>query len=55
MAEAAAARDQLATELAAGGNEPASLARISNSLADAEARLTQAEERWLALAEELGG
>jgi hypothetical protein len=56
MAETAAARDRLAAELADTGNAaPAVLTQISTSLADAEARLTQAEERWLALAEELGG
>jgi ATP-binding cassette subfamily F protein uup len=55
MAEAVAARDRLAAELAGAGNLPAALAQISTSLADAEAHLTEAEERWLALAEELGG
>jgi ATP-binding cassette subfamily F protein uup len=55
MANAAAARDCLADRLAAGTNDPGALAEISHDLAEAEARLAHAEERWLALAEELGG
>ncbi len=54
MGEAAADRDRLVTELAAA-DDHAVLTQVAHSLADAEARLGQAEERWLSLAEELGG
>jgi hypothetical protein len=53
LAEAAADRDRLVTEMAAVTDHTA-LTEISQSLADAETRLAQVEERWLALAEELG-
>ncbi len=55
MVEAAAERDRLVAELGSDIADHASLRQISRSLAGAEARLAQAEERWLALAEELGG
>ena len=55
MAGAEADRDRLVHELAGGGSDHAELAQIAYALADAEARLVGAEERWLALAEELGG
>ena len=55
MAEAGAARDRLVAELASGATEHTAMARLAHALADAEARLALAEERWLALAEELGG
>lgn len=54
MGEAAADRDRLVTELAAS-TDHAVLTQVAHSLADAEARLSQAEERWLSLAEELCG
>ncbi|HEX2047153.1 MAG TPA: ABC-F family ATP-binding cassette domain-containing protein [Acidimicrobiales bacterium] len=55
MAEAEAARDRLAAELAAV--DPAdhvALAAAAQALADAEAALSAAEERWLELSDELG-
>jgi ATP-binding cassette subfamily F protein uup len=52
LAEAAADRDRVVTELSVATDHSA-LTQISQSLADAEAHLTQVEERWLALAEEL--
>ncbi|HUQ63379.1 MAG TPA: ABC-F family ATP-binding cassette domain-containing protein [Acidimicrobiales bacterium] len=55
MTETAAARDGLVEALGAGAPDAGALAQFAHALADAEARLAQAEERWLALAEELGG
>jgi len=55
MAEAAADRDRLAAELAAADDDHLALARAAHGLAALEARLAEAEERWLSLAEELGG
>ena len=55
MTDAGAARDRLVAELAAGATDHTELSRIAHALADAEARVAQAEERWLVLAEELGG
>ena len=55
MADAQADRDRLAELLAAGDADHSGLARIAHSLADAEARLTRAEGRWLEVAEELSG
>jgi hypothetical protein len=46
-----AARDRLAVDLAAA-SEHTELARVGAALADAEAALLAAEDRWLALAEE---
>ncbi|MDP8938144.1 MAG: ATP-binding cassette domain-containing protein [Actinomycetota bacterium] len=54
MAEAAAERDRLASEVGLAGGHHVALAASARSLAAAEARLAEAEERWLALAEELG-
>ena len=54
MADAAAERDGLVEQLAAGTTDHAALAGVAHRLADAEARLSEAEERWLALADELG-
>ncbi len=54
MERAIAQRDGLLADLAGAGNDHAALARIAESLAAAEARLTAAEERWLELSEELG-
>jgi ATP-binding cassette subfamily F protein uup len=55
MAEAESERDRLAAQLAAV--DPAdhvALAALAQALAEAEARLSAAEERWLELSEELG-
>ncbi len=55
MAEAEARRDRLAAELAA--HDPAdhvALTATAQALAEAEADLGAAEERWLELSEELG-
>ncbi len=55
MADAESRRDRLAAELAAA--DPAdhqALAASAQALAEAEAALGAAEERWLALSEELG-
>ncbi len=54
MAEAEADRNRLTAKLSADATDPRSLTQFSHALAEAEARLTQAEERWLALSEELG-
>jgi ATP-binding cassette subfamily F protein uup len=55
MAEAAAERDRLAAALAlAGAGDHVGLAATASALAEAESRVAAAEERWLALAEELG-
>ena len=53
LAEAGEERDRLAAALATA-TDHTSLSQLSRALAEAEARLTQVEERWLALAEELG-
>ena len=55
MAEAEAERDRLVAELGAGASDHSTRAQVAHALADAQARLGEAEERWLALAEELGG
>ncbi len=55
MAAAGADRERLVAQLAEGGADHAGLARVAHSLAEAEARLAGAEERWLSLGEELGG
>ena len=52
--KATAERDGLLGDLAAAGNDHVALARIAETLAAAEARLSAAEERWLELSEELG-
>jgi ABC transport system ATP-binding/permease protein len=54
MEKATAERDGLVADLAAAGNDHVALTRISETLAEAEGRLTAAEERWLELSEELG-
>lgn len=54
MAGAESTRDKLLGELAAARTDHVALARIAQSLAEAEARLAAHEDRWLALAEELG-
>ncbi|MGH9226211.1 MAG: ABC transporter C-terminal domain-containing protein, partial [Acidimicrobiales bacterium] len=53
LADTTATRDRLATDLAAGGDHTA-VARLAQELAAAESQLSEVEERWLALAEELG-
>ena len=55
MADAEATRDRLAAEL--GSVDPTdhvALTAVAQALADAEAELSAAEERWLELSEELG-
>ncbi len=47
--------DRLLAALAAGGADHNALAQAATALADAEARLSRAEERWLTLSDELGG
>ncbi|MEW6476861.1 MAG: ABC-F family ATP-binding cassette domain-containing protein [Actinomycetota bacterium] len=54
MEKAAGERDNLLADLAAAGNDHVALARIAETLAAVEARLSAAEERWLELSEELG-
>ncbi|MBW3555594.1 MAG: ABC-F family ATP-binding cassette domain-containing protein [Actinobacteria bacterium] len=53
LAEAEAQRDRLVAELAGSGSHHTRISELSHSLAGAEARLATAEERWLALAEEM--
>jgi hypothetical protein len=53
LSEAVAAREVVTSELAASTDHDA-LARLSRSLADAEVDVAEIEERWLALADELG-
>jgi ATP-binding cassette subfamily F protein uup len=52
VATLTAERDALAESLTAAGSDHEALARISHDLADVQARLDAAEERWLTLAEE---
>ena len=54
MEKATAERDGLMADLAAAGTDHVALARIAETLAAAEARLSAAEERWLELSDELG-
>ena len=54
MAAATETRDRLAAVVAAGGADHVALAEAARELADAEASLAEAEQRWLELAEELG-
>jgi len=55
MAEAETTRDELAAELAAlDPSDHVALTTTAQALADAEAALGAAEERWLELSEELG-
>ncbi|MFN2607257.1 MAG: ABC-F family ATP-binding cassette domain-containing protein [Acidimicrobiales bacterium] len=55
LAGATAERDQLAAALAAGaGGDHVAVARLAAELAAAEERVAAAEDRWLALADELG-
>ena len=55
MTEAAAERDRRLADLSASSADHATRAKVAHALADTQSRLAQAEERWLALAEELGG
>ncbi|MEO5679012.1 MAG: hypothetical protein ABIS47_05005, partial [Acidimicrobiales bacterium] len=54
MADAGAARDRLLVELTTGVADHTTRTKVAHALADAEGELAEAEERWLALAEELG-
>jgi ATP-binding cassette subfamily F protein uup len=54
MTEAALARDRLAAERAAAAGDHVARSTGATALAAAAARLAETEERWLALAEELG-
>jgi hypothetical protein len=55
MADASDERDRIVADLSAGNAAHAELTKLAHSLAAAEVRVARAEERWLALAEELGG
>ncbi|HEV7888580.1 MAG TPA: ABC transporter C-terminal domain-containing protein, partial [Acidimicrobiales bacterium] len=52
VAALTAERDGLAESLAAAGSDHEALSRTATGLAEVQARLDAAEERWLALAEE---
>jgi ATP-binding cassette subfamily F protein uup len=54
LAAASDDRARLQDELAAAAGDHVTLAEVAHALAAAETRLAEAEERWLALAEELG-
>jgi ATP-binding cassette subfamily F protein uup len=54
LAAVTARRDELGAELGRGGDH-AALAALADQLAAAEGRVADLEERWLALADELGG
>ena len=55
VAKLAELRDALVAEMAAAGSNHEALAALGTSLAEAQAELDAAEERWLALAEEAEG
>ncbi|MEA2844491.1 MAG: transport system ATP-binding/permease protein [Actinomycetota bacterium] len=55
MAETAERRARLETELSVVATDHAALAATAHALAEAEAALAAAEDRWLSLSEELGG
>ncbi|MDQ6797364.1 MAG: ATP-binding cassette domain-containing protein [Actinomycetota bacterium] len=54
LAAASGRRDQLSTEMRSRSDH-AALAQLATELAAAEARMGELEERWLELADELGG
>ncbi len=54
LAEASGRRDELSTEMGSGADHLA-LAPLATELAAVEARMGELEERWLELADELGG
>ncbi|MGH9023295.1 MAG: ABC-F family ATP-binding cassette domain-containing protein [Acidimicrobiia bacterium] len=54
MNAAAARRDRLIADLAIPHRDHLAIAAVARSLGEAEEQLTAAEERWLALSEELG-
>jgi len=54
MATAAVRRTGLEAALSAAAGDHAALTVAAHALADAEAALAAAEDRWLALTEELG-
>ncbi len=52
LAQANAAEQKIATELAQAGSDHTALARISGNLAEAQTKVAAAEETWIALAAE---
>ncbi len=54
MAEASDRRRRLEDDLSAVGGDHTALAAVAHALAEAEVALATAEDRWLALTEELG-
>jgi ATP-binding cassette subfamily F protein uup len=52
VAALTAERDGLGEAMGSAGSDHEALARISHELADVQAKLDAAEERWLKLAEE---
>lgn len=54
MAEAVERRTRLEAELSAASDDHAALTAAAHALAEAEVALAAAEDRWLALTEELG-
>jgi ATP-binding cassette subfamily F protein uup len=54
MSEAETERDRLVALMSSVSTDHTALTKLAHSLADTEARLTEAEERWLAIGEELG-
>jgi hypothetical protein len=55
VAAATSQRDALLVRLGEVGSDHVALAEVGGALADAEHRLADAEERWLALAAEAEG
>jgi ATP-binding cassette subfamily F protein uup len=55
LAAASEERGRLRDELSRAGTDHLALSEVAHALAMAEARVAEAEDRWLALAEELGG
>jgi hypothetical protein len=52
LVQATEARDRLTQDLATAGSDHHRLTELSDALASAQQRLDEAEERWLALADE---
>jgi hypothetical protein len=53
MARLARQRDELSEALEAAGDDHVELAHVGRELAEVQANLTESENRWLALAEEV--